>query len=143
MGEIKKFVTKAKEAPKERGRVEVDVDGFHVVALEPSDYVMSQLIASASRMAKLPEQLQGAFGFLDDILEPASVAHLDTRLKNWDDPFGLEDMLDLLRYLVDEFNAIKKGRDGNRAERREAAKPGPKKAAGRRVIEGETVQTGS
>lgn len=97
----KSFSTSGKAG--ERSTVEFDLDGVTLYARRPKMAVLLDLADVANR--DTPEQVSAAMRFVDDCLLPGSADHLNARLYDPDDDLEIDDLVPILRWLMEEFTA--------------------------------------
>lgn len=100
------FTTATKEQPPEKAdddrRIPFKVDGEVYYARRPRKLaeVMTMVSRAAARRASLPDQMWAVLDFLDKVIEPESARLLMDRYDDDDDPFGVEDLLQIMERLV-------------------------------------------
>jgi len=103
---IKAFTTAAREAdisPEEM--MEFTIDGQACRAFQPSNGQLAILLASVSSTQSWTHQVAGVINFFDAVLDDESSAYITRRLLERTDQFGLDEVQDIIQWLVEEWSS--------------------------------------
>lgn len=99
---IKQFNVSTKTV-EERAKVEFKVDKFPVTAKEPAPGQLAYLMASTGRGASGSDAVAGVINFMISVVDKEAASHLQSRLLDPDDNFEVEDIENILEWLVEEW----------------------------------------
>lgn len=103
---MKSFSTAVRENledEQDEGRLEFDLDGEPLVAYKPSEAQFALLMQAVGRYTSRNEAVAGAIDFFHAILDEDSAQHIHTRLLDRRDPFGLEEVEEIISWMVEEW----------------------------------------
>lgn len=103
---MREFVTAAERAVEtgtEDTTIPVKIDGEEFHFRRPRDGQIAMLMASTGRHSKQSEMIAGIINFVTAILPSDERNILVDRLLDWDDPFGSDDIQNVLEYLIGEW----------------------------------------
>jgi hypothetical protein len=107
---MKNFTTAAKEVSTDEDVVdeviEFGIDGHVVTGTVPTPEQIALYASSFSVDATMPDQVAGTLGFMREVLEPASFAHVNKRLRDKRDPFSFESLQAIIEYLLEQVTAF-------------------------------------
>lgn len=72
------------------------LDGEQFLARRPKESVLIYLQAARANAATTADKLHATMAFLDGCLTPAAQQRIQARLRDWDDPLELTDLVDLM-----------------------------------------------
>lgn len=105
MSDVKQFNIAAREADKEReGKIEFKVDDQELVVYKPDSAQYAMLLATTGRGSSEMERIAGTLNFFVKIMDDRSASYIESRLLDFDDPFGIEDVEDILKWLTEEWS---------------------------------------
>jgi hypothetical protein len=103
----KSFTTAIKEHSEEEeedeGRLEFDLDGETLVAYKPTEEQFALLMQATSRYNSMADAVAGGLDFFHAVLEPDSAAHIRVRLFDRNDDFGIEEVEQIIEWMVEEW----------------------------------------
>lgn len=106
---IKSFTTAVDQVPdaafEDAAPLEFDLDGETFTAYPPTGGQLAIVMASMGRHSDASEKIVGVIDFLDSILEEEGQARIRERLLDRNDPFDLDNIEEILNYLVGEWSA--------------------------------------
>lgn len=97
-------VAEKTEGDKTDDFVEFPIDGRNVKAYRPSDEHIAIFTAKSGRRASSAEIAAAALDFFYDVLDNSSARHIEARLLDRDDPFGIEKVVEILYDLIEEWS---------------------------------------
>lgn len=101
---MKEFNTAIREAIEDQDApLEFAIDGAKMVAYKPTDGQIAITMAAMSRHTSDQTKAAAAIDFFIAVLDEDSAAHITERLMTREDPFGLEEVQDILEFLVEEW----------------------------------------
>lgn len=101
---IKEFITAARVAEEgDAPETVFKVDGIECTAYKPEDGQLAILMATTGRHSNLHEKIAGVINFFVATLDEKSHHHLVDRLLDRKDPFGIEEVTDIMKNLVEEW----------------------------------------
>jgi hypothetical protein len=103
---IKEFVTalRAAEEPDEE-HVEFTIDGHVLKCYRPSPAQLAYAMSAVGRRRETSEKVAGIIDFFVEVLDEESQAYVENRLLNRKDPFGLDEVEQVLEWMVEEWTA--------------------------------------
>lgn len=106
MSASKVFTTAARDSDydDEPADVEFRLDDRELTAIFPGDGQVAMLMAETSRHQDLQTKVAGAIDFFQSCFPDDQAAHLRTRLLTKRDPFGIQDVQDIVEYLLEEWS---------------------------------------
>lgn len=107
---MKEFVTAAEEVVDEEegldsGVLEFAIDGFEVKAYKPGSGQFALLMASTGRHSNVAEKTAGAINFFMSVLDDEAYNHVVSRLLDRKDPFGIEQVSEIMEWMIEEWSA--------------------------------------
>lgn len=105
---MREYITAAKEADEPEDEVkpiEFSVDGVLCTAYKPGDGQLAYLMASTGRHSSVQEQVAGIINFFVATLDDDSHQYLVGKLLDRTDPFGLEQVQEIMEDLTSEWTA--------------------------------------
>lgn len=105
---MKQFTTavaEAEETDLDEGKIEFEVDGFACTAYRPTEGQFAILMASTGRHSSMDDMVAGIINFVDGMLDDTSSAHLMKRLMDRKDKFELENVQEIMEWLIEEWTA--------------------------------------
>lgn len=112
-------VVEALEDEEDEGRIEFDLDGETLVAYKPSEAQFALLMQAVGRYASMADSVAGGIDFFHAVLDDTSAQHIHARLLDRKDAFGLEEVEEIMAWLVEEWT-------GRPMKRRSASTRSPK-----------------
>jgi len=94
---------KAEEGTDAEGLVRFEIDGHEVTASRPSDAMIAIIIARTGKRSSQAEVAAAAIDFFYSVLDPKSQRYIEDRLFDNQDDFGLEEVLEVLFDLIEEW----------------------------------------
>jgi hypothetical protein len=85
--------------------IEFDIDGEPFIAYPPTGGQLALVMASAGKHSKTVDRVVATIDFLDSLLDEEGQERIRERLMDRNDPFDLEQVEDILDYLVKEWSA--------------------------------------
>lgn len=79
------------------------IDGVECTAHHPQPGQLAILMASTGRRASEADMIAGIINFFASTLDKSSYRYVEDRLLDYEDPFGLEQVQDILEWLVEEW----------------------------------------
>lgn len=111
---MKEFVTAAKREVHRNAGTEDTVsfllkrnpedEGTEIRAYRPEESQYVLFLAAVGMGSSGMDGVAGVVNFLLSVLDPASKSHVTSRLLDRDDPFGMEDLQEIMEYLVGEWS---------------------------------------
>lgn len=105
---MKEFKTAVDEAEREdagdEGVLEFNLDGVMCTAYRPKDGQLAVLMASTGRHSSEQEHVAGLINFFVAVLDDDSHNHIVARLLNRKDPFGLEQVNNIMHWMIEEWS---------------------------------------
>ena len=103
---VKEFITAAKEASEEDESIlEFTVDGVECRAYPPKDGQLAVLMATTASHSSENEQIAGIINFFVAVLDDDTHTFLVSKLLDRKDPFGIEQVQDIMSWMVEEWTA--------------------------------------
>jgi len=102
---VKEFVTALKAVTEEDESIEFTLDGHVITCYRPSAAQFAVAAASVSRHRPVEEKLAGIIDFFVEILDEDSRGYIEGRLLDRNDPFGLDEVDDIMGWMVEEWSA--------------------------------------
>lgn len=103
-----KSYTTAVKAKSDEGNqdsyVEFSIDDQVVRAYRPDDAMIAIIIARTGKRSSSAEVAAAAIDFFYSVLDKKSARYVEDRLFDREDPFGLEEVLDILFDLIEEWS---------------------------------------
>lgn len=96
-----KAVTEAKED--ERPFTEFKLDGRVMKAYNPDDGQLAMFLASIGRGQAASDKVAGAINFFCSVLDEDDATHIEVRLLDRHDPFGLEQVEEIMQGIIEEW----------------------------------------
>lgn len=103
--------------------IEFTLDGETYIARMPKPAVFAYLTAASARGATTADQIKAVLDFIEAVLEPDSRARFRSRLLDPEDELELEDGIDLLRYLQEEWSGRPTGSSTDSSDGRATTGP--------------------
>ena len=105
---MKEFTTAVQEVEEDfddepKGTV-FGLDGIECRAFRPKDGQLAVLMASTGRHSTQNEQVAGIINFFASVLDDDSQTYVINRLLDRKDPFGIEQVQDIMEWLVAEWS---------------------------------------
>ncbi len=94
---------KAEEGTENEGVVEFQVDGTTLTAHRPDDAMIAIIIARTGRRSTSAEVAAAAIDFFYSVLDKKSARYIEDRLFDREDSFGLDEVLEILFDLIEEW----------------------------------------
>lgn len=82
---------------------EFEIDGVKCKAYRPGDGQLGVLMATTGRYANIQDQIAGIINFFASVLDDASQHYVVTRLLDRKDPFGIDQVESIMRWMVEEW----------------------------------------
>lgn len=104
---MKQFQTAVKNAeqdPDVKYDLEFEVDGVMCRARRPKDGQLAVLMATTGRHSSVHERIAGIINFFVAVLDDFSHTHLVSRLLDSEDEFGLEQVEQVMEWMVEEWS---------------------------------------
>lgn len=79
------------------------VDGVECHCYKPEDGQLAVLLASVSRSQNWQTQVAGIINFFVEVLDDQSHQHIVGRLMDRNDPFGLDEVKDIMEWMVEDW----------------------------------------
>lgn len=99
---VKEFTTAAERATRPEGaQVTFKIDGVDYTANEPDPMQVAMLMAAFGRYSTEPDQIAGVIDFFVGVLEPDSHRRIVQRLLDPRDPFGLEQVQEIMKWMLE------------------------------------------
>ncbi len=86
------------------GTLHFSVNGNECTAYKPGDGQLAVLMAATGRHASSQEQVAGIINFFASVLDDESNAYVVARLLNRKDPFGLEQVQEIMEWMIAEWS---------------------------------------
>lgn len=105
----KSFTTAVKERVEpedgetEPGLLEFDLDGEPMEAHEPSPEQFALLMQAAGTYTSTKDSIAGFIDFIWSVMDKPHAQHLRNRLLDRDDDFGLDEIEDMVAWMVEEW----------------------------------------
>jgi hypothetical protein len=102
----KEFTTAAQSvdvAPDEM--MDFKIDGVELHCFQPSNGQLAILLASISNTQNWTHQVAGVINFFDAVLDDDSSAYITRRLLDRRDPFGIDEVQNIIEWMVEEWAA--------------------------------------
>lgn len=105
MGQVKEFTTALKELtePQDEEGWDFTVDGQVLHAYPPDPAQLAVLMASTGRHTQIHTQIAGTINFFVEVMDEASAGYLERRLLDRNDPFGLEEVTEIMEWMIEEW----------------------------------------
>jgi hypothetical protein len=107
MGAVKEFTTALREVTDPQDDEEgwqFKVDGHELTCYPPAEGQLAVLMASTSRHTSVSEQIAGIINFFVEVMDGPSHAYLVGRLLDRNDPFGLNEVTEIMGWMVEEWS---------------------------------------
>jgi hypothetical protein len=91
--------------PDEADILRFKIDKTEIVCFRPNDGQIAMLLASTSRYTKFETRLAGMIDFMVGTMDDDSREYVVARLMDRDDEFGMEQMEEILEWMVEEWVA--------------------------------------
>jgi len=85
--------------------IEFKIDGESCHAFQPSNGQLAVLLASIASTQQWTHQVAGVINFFDAVLDEDSSAYITRRLLDRRDQFGIDEVQDIIAWLVEEWSA--------------------------------------
>jgi len=85
--------------------IEFKIDGESCHAFQPSNGQLAVLLASIASTQQWTHQVAGVINFFDAVLDDESSAYITRRLLERTDQFGLDEVQDIIQWLVEEWSS--------------------------------------
>lgn len=86
-----------------------DLDGQQYTARKPKDALSAMVLAASSDQATGADVMYTLFRWLDAALPEGDYQRLQSRLKDYDDDFDIEDLLDITVDVIQQFQRMESG----------------------------------
>jgi len=86
------------------GTLHFSVNGFPCTAYRPGDGQLAVLMASSSRHSTSQESVAGIINFFASVLDDDANSHIVQRLLNRKDPFGIEQVQEIMEWMIEEWS---------------------------------------
>lgn len=104
MKEFTTAIAEAQETDEDRDEGQVfKVDGVECRCFKPEDGQLAILMASVSRSQNWQTQVAGIINFFVEVLDDDSHQYIVSRLMDRDDPFGLDEVKDIMEWMVEDW----------------------------------------
>lgn len=101
---MKEFTTALREVTEPADEpMEFSVDGQALVCYQPSDGQLAMLMASVGRHISKTQQVAGIINFFVEVMDEPSHIYLTERLLDRTDPFGLEEVTEIMSWMIEEW----------------------------------------
>ena len=104
---MKEFITAIEEKPPHPDDLDVPLlfklDGRECRAYKPNDGQLAMLMASLGRHSSDATKLAGVIDFFVTVMDDESHQHVVDRLLSRDDTFGLEQVTDIMMWMIEEW----------------------------------------
>lgn len=101
---MREFTTALKEVTGEAEEaMHFTVDGRELTCYPPSEGQLAVLMASIGRHSALAQQIAGIINFFVEVMDEPSHAYLVGRLLDRTDPFGLEEVTEIMDWMIEEW----------------------------------------
>jgi len=101
---IREFTTAAREAQSDDDQaIPFVVDGRECLCYKPDASQFAVLMATISRQNDWAAQIAGVINFFASVLDQPSHAYLTGRLLDRDDPFGIEEVQEIIEWMIEEW----------------------------------------
>lgn len=100
---MKEFNSAVREATEDTELLEFMVDGVTCRAYKPTDGQIAMTMASLGRHTSENQKIAGVIDFFVTILDEDSHRYIVDRLLSRDDPLGLQEVEDILEWMVEEW----------------------------------------
>src|SRR5262245_10270535 len=100
---MKEFTTAVREAKPDDEQMTFTVDGRECTCYKPDAGQMAVLLATISRQNSWSQQVAGVINFFVEVLDQDSHAYLVGRLLDRTDPFGIDEVQDIIEWMVEEW----------------------------------------
>ena len=105
MHEFTTAVKEAEEREVEDGDVvEFKVDGYPCKAYRPTPSQFAFVVTATSRHTPLMQQIAGVINFIDSVMDEDGSSHLQARLLDRKDDFGIDEVRDILEWLIEQWS---------------------------------------
>ena len=101
---MREFKTAAQEAVDPGTTIEVKIDDDEYHFRRPREGQVAMLMASTGRGSRQTDQVAGVINFVAAVLPEPEREVLVGRLLDYDDPLGLNDIQNVLEYLIGEWS---------------------------------------
>lgn len=121
----KAFITAVKEKvdendpEAEEGLLEFDLDGEQITAHKPTPEMFAILMHAAGRYTTTADAVSGFIDFFYECMDRSAAQHIRSRLLSRDDDFGLDEVEDIVAWMVEEWT-------GRPMKRRSASTESPR-----------------
>lgn len=103
---MKEFTTAANAVAEQKQPskgLEFMVDGETLIAHKPREGQVAVLMATVGRHATEQDMVAGIINFFASTLDKNSYGYIERRLLDYDDEFGIEQVQDILEWLIEEW----------------------------------------
>ena len=109
MSQLKEFTTAAKRTEKQAQEAPEDIttfkmDGRELNIYKPDEGQYAMLMASVGRGASDMDRISGVINFFVKIMDEKSAGYIESRLLDRSDPFGIDDVEDIVQWLNEEWS---------------------------------------
>lgn len=102
---MKEFVTALKAADQEQDEsIEFGIDGFTLHAYRPTPAQFAVAMSALGPRRDMATQMAGVIDFFVEVLDTPSQQYITNRLLDRTDPFGLEEVEEILEWMVEEWS---------------------------------------
>jgi len=103
---MKEFQTavKAVTEPVEDTAMQFSIDGRELVCYPPEPAQLAVLMAAVGRHASLQTKVAGVIDFFVEVMDEESHAYIRERLLDRTDPFGLEEVEEIMSWMIEEWS---------------------------------------
>lgn len=107
---MREFSTAVKRAQREAAEdqpeeaIEFKVDGETLRAFPPSEGQFAMIASVMTDYARTSDQIAATINFVFGLLDDDSRVHLKRRLFDREDPFGTDEVMEIMDYLIEEWS---------------------------------------
>lgn len=102
---MKEFTTAVERSTDDDTKIEFKIDGEDVVAFLPQGGQLAMLLASVGRGQTEEQRIAGYINFFVNVLDKKAANLVERRLLDREDPFGIDQVEEILDWLVLEWSA--------------------------------------
>jgi hypothetical protein len=104
---MREFVTAVKELEKgeepDKG-YSFKVDGKELKFFKPTESQFAIYVAQTGRHSSIPDKIAGVIDFFINVMDRPSHEHLVARLMDREDPFGLDQVEEIIQWMIEEWS---------------------------------------
>lgn len=100
---MREFTTAAKIAAEEQESVEFKIDGQEIKSYRPGDGQIALVMAGTGRHTSVATRIASIIDFMMGCMDEDSATYITERLMDRTDPFGLEEVEEILGYIIEEW----------------------------------------